>query len=87
MGVSRSDILAQIDRAIGVYETSRGNSKYEDLSDLGTESCTRTHTILLATIERLTPPGSTYRDSAREQITRYGRNNPCNIPFLLGILK
>ena len=61
---AKQEILKQIDAAIDFYATHRAKSKYADLSDLHDHSLyTEVDTVLGATLERLAPPGSRYRES------------------------
>jgi hypothetical protein len=57
------EIIAQIDRALNLYQEHRARSKYDDLSDLGAAVHVEVETIVSATIDRLAPvgSGSTYR--------------------------
>ncbi len=60
---SKQDILKQIDAALDLWAKHRATSKYDDLSDLGDRSLyTEVNTTLAATIDRLAPPNSPYRN-------------------------
>ena len=56
-------IIKQIDRAINLYNDYRARSKYNDLSDLEDGIHTEVKTIVVATIDRLAPSGSAYRNA------------------------
>jgi len=55
------EIIQQIDRALKLYDKHRARSKYDDLSDLCGGIHTEVKTIVVATIDRLSPAGSAYR--------------------------
>jgi hypothetical protein len=55
------EVIAQIDRALKLYQDYRCKSEYNDLSDLGNDVHVEVETIVSATIDRLAPAGSTYR--------------------------
>jgi uncharacterized protein (DUF2164 family) len=59
----KHEIIKQIDRALKLHNEHRARSKYGDLSDLGTDAAEEVSTIVTATIERLAPPGSVYRNA------------------------
>lgn len=58
---SKQEIIEQIDRALRLYEEHSKRSKYDDLSDLGTDVHQEVSAIVSATIDRLAPIGSSYR--------------------------
>jgi hypothetical protein len=61
---STQEVLRQIDAALELWATHRAKSKYEDLSDLKDRSLfTEVNTILAATLGRLAPVNSPYRDA------------------------
>lgn len=80
-------ILAQIDSVLAVYESAKRTSEYEDLADHGDTYTSELITRLAATIDRLSPPGSQYRESADTALREYGVGNAYNIPILAGALK
>ena len=58
------DILDQIDAALELWSTHRARSKYDDLSDLdGGAVYAEVDAILAATLDRLAPANSPYRES------------------------
>jgi hypothetical protein len=57
----KQEIIAQIDRAVNLYNEHRTRSKYDDLSDLGSDIHMEVAVIVSATIERLAPDNSPYR--------------------------
>lgn len=59
----KQEIIGQIDRALRLYEEHRRRSKYDDLSDLGTDVHEEVATIVSATIRRLAPDNSPYREA------------------------
>jgi hypothetical protein len=81
MASSTEAILAQIDAALEWHEQGRRPSKYEDLSDRGETLTSEMITRLAATIDRLSPPGSQYRDNAKAALKSYGPINSYNIPI------
>ena len=61
---STQEILKQIDEALELWSTHRAKSKYDDLSDLPDRPLsTEVDTILAATLDRLAPANSPYRES------------------------
>ena len=61
---STQEILKQIDEALELWSTHRAKSKYDDLSDLPDRPLfTEIDTILAATLDRLAPANSPYRES------------------------
>lgn len=59
------EIVGQIDRALKLYPEHRARAKYDDLSDLGSDVHAEVETVVAATIERVAPPGVTYRSRVR----------------------
>jgi len=59
---STAEILQQIDRALDLYEETRAQSNFNDLSDNpgGPAKFAEVKAIVLATLERLAPPNSAY---------------------------
>ena len=66
----KHEIVAQIDRALKLYDEHRQRSKYDDLSDLGEDIHQEIKAIVTATIERLAPPGSKYRGALEMTLIR-----------------
>ena len=61
---STQEILKQIDSALEFWSTHRVKSQYDDLSDLPDRSISaEVDTILAATLDRLAPANSPYRES------------------------
>ncbi len=61
---STQEILKQIDAALELWSTHQAKSKYDDLSDLPDRTIsTEVDTILAATLYRLAPANSPYRES------------------------
>ena len=61
---AKEEILRQIDAALELWGIHRAKSKYDDLSDLHDRSLlTEVSTVVAATIDRLAPPKSPYRQS------------------------
>jgi hypothetical protein len=87
MATSTELILSQIDAVLSSYNQGRQSSQYEDLSDLGETYASEMITRLAATIDRLSPPASQYRENAKSALKQYGSNNAYNIPILAGALK
>ena len=64
---SKQAILDQIDRALAIYDEHKARAQYDDLSDLGDAVHVEVHTVLGATLDRLAPPGSRYREALRRR--------------------
>ena len=61
---STQEILKQIDAALELWSTHRAKSKYDDLSDLPDRPLSaEVDNILAATLDRLAPANSPYRES------------------------
>ena len=61
---AQQEILKQIDSALALWAEYRAKSKYEDLSDLPDRAVlTEVSTVLAATIDRVAPPKSPYREA------------------------
>jgi hypothetical protein len=59
----KADALNQIDAALELWAQHRKAARYDDLSDLADRAVHQeVDTVLGATIERLAPPGSKYRE-------------------------
>ena len=59
---AQKDVLEQIDAALDLYSKHRGQSEYDDLSDLHDRVLlTEVGTVLGTTLDRLAPAGSQYR--------------------------
>jgi hypothetical protein len=56
-----TEVVAQIDRALALYSEHRARARFDNLSDLGTSVHAEVGTVVAATIERVAPPGETYR--------------------------
>ncbi len=57
------------------------------MSDLGEATASEMITRLSATIDRLSPPNSQYRENARATLKTYGVSNSYNVPILAGALR
>ena len=57
----KEEIIAQIDRALKLYNEHRERAQYDDLSDLGKDTHEEVKAIVGGTIDRLAPQGSKYR--------------------------
>ena len=60
MAALKDDAIAQIDRALALYQQLRGKSQYDDISDLEAKDQDRVRTAMSATLTRLAPPRSVY---------------------------
>ena len=60
---STQEILKQIDAALELWSTHRAKAEHSDLSDLGQALHVEVDTILAATLDRLAPATSPYRES------------------------
>lgn len=58
----KQEIIKQIDRALAIHDQHRARSQYDDLSDLGEGIHAEVNAIVTATIDRLAPAGSVYRN-------------------------
>src|SRR5580658_7082853 len=79
-------IIRQIDHALGQYQALRSRSVYDDCSDQPDNEVTALITKLASTIDRAAPPGSRYRVSAEEAISKSGPTNAYLLTVLPGIL-
>lgn len=66
----KQEIVAQIDRALKLYGEHRARAEYDDLSDLGQDIHEEVKTVVTATIDRISPPGSTYRSALQATLIR-----------------
>ena len=85
--MGKAEILNQIDTSINLYNEARPRAQYNDLSDLSDAETTSILTRLAATIDRLAPDGSRYKQNAHAALTKNGETNCCNIQYLVGILQ
>ena len=69
MEQTKQEILKQIDAALELWSTYRAKAKYDDLSDLGDPLYAEVDTILAATLDRLAPATSPYRESMSQIMT------------------
>jgi len=61
---AKQEILKQIDAALELWASHRVKARYDDLSDLDDRSLhTEVSTVLAATLDRLAPANSPYRES------------------------
>lgn len=79
--------IQQIEDSLAIWRVARSRSKYDNLSDLGDEVPMVISTRLAATIERLAPNGSRYRENAASILKSIGPSNSHNIRYLAGILQ
>lgn len=86
MPIDQKVVLSQIDAALQRWKEARSRSQYDDCSDLPKTETAELLTILASTIERLSPPGSRYRENAHAAFKQYGEDNPYNLNILPGIL-
>jgi len=87
MALLTETILAQIDAVFKDHDEARRRSKYDDLSDLGNAATSEMITRVAATIDRLAPPNSQYRENAKASLKHLGADHAANIPVLVGILR
>jgi len=85
--MTKDDIIKQIDNHLELWRTARARSEYDDLSDLGESETTLILTRLAATVDRLSPEGSRYKQNAHAVLAKYGETNPYNSQLLVGILQ
>jgi len=86
MALDEKVLVSQIDAVITRYQEARSRAKYEDLSDLPKALQNELLMIMGATVDRLAPHGSRYREDAHYALGKYGSDNPYNLNTLLGIL-
>jgi hypothetical protein len=77
--------LAQIDAVLRDYEAARARSGYDGLSDEGGERA-QFITRCTATIARLSPAGSVYRESVERSFENWGQAQHLILPELVGVL-
>ena len=87
MAILKETVLAQIDAALTAHGEARRRSQYDDLSDLGDAATSEMITRLGATIDRLAPTNSQYRENAKASLKSLGADHAGNIPVLAGILR
>ena len=80
-------LIDQIDQILKTYSEYKASAKYDDLSDLKREVKSEVITLLAATIERVAPVGSVYRQQADAAYKQYGRDNGHIITILTGALR
>jgi len=83
----KESIIGQIDAALEAYSNAKRRARYDDISDAGEMITSELIVRLSATIDRLSPAKSQYRANAFEALKKYGPDNTCNIPLLVGALK
>lgn len=86
MQIDQKAALSQIDFVLDKWKNARLRSKYDDCSDLGKVEKNEIITLLAATIERLAPLKSIYRENVHAILKKYGEDNAFNITILPGIL-
>ena len=69
-------ILAQIDGAFARYDEVTRDAQGIGWENVNDADILEVETILVATIERLSPRGSRYREAAQETIGHNGFNHP-----------
>lgn len=77
--------IAQIDAVLVDYKNAQGRSRYDDLSDLGGE-LPELVARAAATVERLAPPGSSYKTGMDRAFEKWGINSHMILPAAIGIL-
>ena len=81
------EVLKQIDTVLRFQSEYRQHSRHEDLSDLPDMVTSEVIARLAATVDRLAPDGSIYKQNAQKALHQYGVSNAFNIPLLSGILR
>ena len=83
------EILKQIDSALQMWELHRTQSRYDDLSDLPDRALlTEIKTVVSATIDRLAPPNSPYRQTMNEVLAnRIGALRALRRDYAAGYLR
>lgn len=87
MTTSQDRVLAQIDAAVKRYEDARARSKYDDCSDLPDNEVAELVSLLAATLKRVSPPSSVYRQSCESLLEKYGIRGGTSAPAFAGMLK
>jgi hypothetical protein len=90
MPLDQKAILNQIDPVLLHCQELQGRSRYEDLSDLPEghlAQLSEVVTLLLAAIDRLSPPNSSYVKSAALYANLRGRDLNRALKPLVGILR
>jgi hypothetical protein len=78
--------VAQIDAVLKAAADARARSRHDDLSDLGTEN-DKLVTMCAATVQRLAPTGSPYRETIENAVTQWKSYNHLILPAALGALE
>ncbi len=73
MPLDTQAVLDEIDRVLNIWDAAKQKAKYNDFSDLPDEDTDELIVLMLATVERLAPPGSTYRASTADVPPSGGR--------------
>ncbi len=87
MATLHETILAQIDAALGAYDAAYSRSGDESLPGFTDAQKTEILNRLAATIDRLAPPNSQYRENSKASLKSYGADNSYNLRVLAGILR
>jgi len=85
MKIDTDVVTGQLDAALEAYDDLRSKSQYDDLSDLSGPQVTRTITLIAASIERLAPSGSIYREQANALLKKYGGDDAEAATHLIGV--
>jgi uncharacterized protein (DUF2164 family) len=85
--IGKNAAIHQISKALEMYETFRAKSKHEDCSDLSLSETNQLVATMAATIDRVSPPESTYKMQYLDSFHRFGNYNAITIPILAGILR
>jgi hypothetical protein len=85
--MNKDEILKQIDTSINLYKEARPRAQYDDLSGLGDTETTSILTRLAATIDRLAPDGSRYKQNAHAAFKKIRRDTLLQHRTLIGDFK
>ena len=86
MSTEREIALNQIDQVLEAVADARTRSQYDDLSDLGSENA-RLVTLCAATVTRLAPRGTPYRETIDGALDQWKTNYHLILPAAVGALE
>ena len=79
--------LEQIDRALEKWKEARSRATNDYCKGLPSDEISELLTLLAATIERVAPPGSRYRENAQAALDEHGPGSAYSLATFPGILK
>ncbi len=87
MALDQKAIIGQMDTTLNKCEGLTRRSKFDDLSDLPEQETAEAVGLLLAAIERFSPPGSSYLRNAKVYEKHLADNVCFAVKPLIGILR